>query len=195
MRKTEIKRNTAETEISLSLNIDGVGKSSVDTCCGFLNHMLTLFAKHGHFDIEIKCVGDYDVDYHHTTEDCGIVLGEAFKEALEDKKGIKRYGDIILPMDDALIMASVDVSGRSYLSYCAETPAEKVGDFDTELAEEFWQGFVRSSGITLHVKKLDGKNSHHIIEGVFKAVARILDSATEIDDRFANEVPSSKGVL
>jgi len=195
MRKAEIKRNTAETQIEMSLTIDGNGQANIDTGCGFLNHMLTLFAKHGHFDLAVKCIGDYDVDYHHTAEDCGIVLGEAFREAIGDKKGIKRYADIILPMDEALILAAVDISGRSYLAYKAEMPTEKVGDFDTELSKEFWLGFVRAAGITLHIRMLDGENSHHIIEGMFKAVARVLSRAAEIDEKFASEIPSTKGVL
>lgn len=194
-RQSEIKRNTAETQITLSFSIDGTGKSNADTGCGFLNHMLTLFAKHGHFDLDIKCIGDYDVDYHHTAEDCGIVLGDAFREAIGDKRGIRRYADITLPMDEALILAAVDVSGRSYLAYKAEMPTEKVGDFDTELAKEFWLGFVRAAGITLHIRMLDGENSHHIIEGMFKAVARVLSRAAEIDEKFAAEIPSTKGLL
>lgn len=194
-RKSEITRNTAETKISLSLSIDGTGENHIDTGCGFLNHMLTLFAKHGHFDLDVKCVGDYDVDFHHTAEDCGIVLGEVFREAIGDKRGIRRYADITLPMDEALILAAVDVSGRSFLAYDAEIPTQKVGDFDTELAEEFWLGFTRAAGITLHIRQLAGKNSHHIIEGMFKAVSRVLSRAVEIDEKFAAEIPSTKGLL
>ena len=195
MRKSEIKRITAETNIALKLILDGKGESKIDTGCGFLDHMLTLFAKHGRFDLEITCKGDTDVDYHHTTEDIGICLGKAFEEALGDKKGIKRYGNIILPMDEALILAAVDISGRTYLNYKLDCPTEKVGDFDTELAEEFFWGFVRNLPCSLHIKQLDGANSHHIIEGTFKAVARILKEAVAIDKDFANEVPSTKGVL
>lgn len=194
-RKSEITRNTAETKITLSLSIDGTGENQIDTGCGFLNHMLTLFAKHGHFDLDVKCIGDYDVDFHHTAEDCGIVLGEAFKEAIGDKRGIRRYADITLPMDEALILAAVDVSGRSFLAYEADIPTQKVGDFDTELSEEFWFGFTRAAGITLHIRQLAGKNSHHIIEGMFKAVSRVLSRAAEIDEKFAAEIPSTKGLL
>lgn len=195
MRNYEIKRKTGETDIELALELDGVGKSDIDTGCGFLDHMLELFAHHGRFDLSVKCVGDVKVDYHHTAEDIGICLGDAFKAALGEAKGIIRYGDIILPMDEALIMVAVDLSGRSVLNYGLEIPTQKVGDFDTELVEEFFVAFVRRAGITLHVKQLDGKNSHHIIEGAFKGVARAIAKAAAIDPRFANEVSSTKGVL
>ncbi len=195
MRTAEIKRNTAETQIELSLNLDGKGNGRIDTGCGFLNHMLTLFAKHGRFDLDVKCNGDTDVDYHHTVEDIGIALGSAFAEALADKKGIIRYGNIILPMDEALILSAVDISGRAYLGYDLGQLNAKVGDFDTELVEEFWFGFVRNAGVTLHIKKLDGTNTHHIIEGAFKSVARSLKTAVAIDGEFADEIPSTKGVL
>ncbi|MCQ2476097.1 MAG: imidazoleglycerol-phosphate dehydratase HisB [Clostridia bacterium] len=195
MRTAEIKRNTAETQIELSLNIDGKGKSEINTGCGFLDHMLTLFAKHGRFDLNVKCTGDTDVDYHHTVEDIGIALGSAFSTALGDKKGIVRYGNMILPMDEALILSAVDISGRAYLGYDLGALAEKVGDFDTELVEEFWFGFVRNAGVTLHIKKLDGANTHHIIEGAFKSAARSFKAAAEIDGEFADEIPSTKGVL
>ena len=195
MRKSEIKRKTYETDISLGLNIDGVGKAKIDTGVGFLDHMLELFAKHSRFDLEVTCKGDIKVDAHHSTEDIGIVLGEAFAQVLGDKRGINRYGDIILPMDDALILCATDISGRSYLGYDCEFPTEKVGDFDTELVREFFEAFTRQAKITLHIKKFDGINSHHIAEGVFKAAARVLSSAVAINERFANEVPSSKGVL
>jgi len=195
MRTIEINRKTAETDISLKLNIDGRGTSCVKTGCGFLDHMLTLFASHGKFDIALSCVGDTEVDYHHTAEDIGIVLGMAFKEALGDKKGIVRYGNMILPMDEALILSAVDFSGRGYLGYALEIPTEKVGDFDTELCEEFWLAFVRQAECTLHIRQLAGKNSHHIIEGAFKSVARSVRSAVRVDAEFADEIPSTKGVL
>ena len=195
MRKADIKRTTKETDISLSLSLDGSGVSNINTGCGFLDHMLTLFAKHAHYDLDVLCNGDVEVDYHHTVEDVGICLGKAFLEALGDQRGIKRYGDIALPMDEALILAAVDISGRDYLGYALDVPAVKVGDFDTELCEEFLMAFVRESKITLHVRQLAGKNSHHIIEGAFKALARALARATEIDERFLSELPSTKGVL
>ena len=195
MRTAEINRKTAETEISLSLEIDGRGVSHINTGCGFLDHMLTLFARHGRFDIDVSCNGDTYVDYHHTVEDIGISLGQAFSRALADKKGIVRYGDCILPMDETLVMCAVDISGRDYLAYGLEIPAQKVGDFDTELVEEFFLGFVRNSGVTLHIKSLDGSNSHHIIEGAFKCFARTLKKAVSIDPDFADEIPSTKGVL
>lgn len=195
MRQAEIKRQTAETDISLKLNLDGKGESVIDTGCGFLNHMLTLFARHGDFDLQVKCVGDTDVDYHHTAEDIGIVLGSAFKETLGDMKGITRYGSMILPMDEALILTAVDISGRSHLSCALDIPAEKVGDFDTELIKEFFLGFVRNANITLHIKKLDGENSHHIIEGTFKAFARTMKQAVAIDEKNRDKIPSTKGVL
>ena len=195
MRVSQIKRKTAETDIVLTLNLDGTGASKIDTGCGFLDHMLTLFAKHAHYDVELSCKGDTYVDYHHTAEDVGICLGKAFLEALGDKKGINRYGDKILPMDEALILSAVDISGRDYLGYALDIPASKVGDFDTELCEEFWIAFVREAKITLHVRQLAGKNSHHIIEGAFKSVARSLSAATEINAKFANDIPSTKGVI
>lgn len=195
MRTAEIKRKTAETDITLKLVLDGSGKSDIDTGCGFLNHMLTLFAKHGRFDIELKCVGDTDVDDHHTVEDIGIALGEAFSEALGEKRGIVRYGSTILPMDEALILSAVDLSGRGHLEYGLEIPTEKVGSFDTELTQEFWLGFVRNAKCTLHIKQLAGTNSHHIIEGTFKSCARSLKSGVSIDKDFSDEIPSTKGVL
>lgn len=195
MRTAEIKRKTAETDIVLSLNIDGKGESQIKSGCGFLDHMLTLFAKHGRFDITLTCNGDTYVDDHHTVEDIGIALGEAFSNALSDKRGIVRYGNMILPMDESLIMSAVDLSGRSYLGYGLEIPSEKVGSFDTELVEEFWLAFVRKAECTLHIKQLAGTNSHHIIEGAFKSVARSLKQAVSIDSDFADEIPSTKGVL
>ena len=195
MRTAEIKRKTAETDIALSLNIDGKGESQIKSGCGFLDHMLTLFAKHGRFDITLTCNGDTNVDDHHTVEDIGIALGEAFSNALSDKRGIVRYGNMIIPMDESLIMSAVDLSGRSYLGYGLEIPSEKVGSFDTELVEEFWLAFVRKAECTLHIKQLAGTNSHHIIEGAFKSVARSLKQAVSIDSDFADEIPSTKGVL
>ena len=195
MRTATINRKTGETDISLTLNIDGSGKSSIDSGCGFLDHMLTLFAKHGRFDLTVKCVGDTHVDDHHTVEDIGISLGMAFKEALGDKKGIVRYGSMILPMDEALILTAIDISGREFLAYDLKIPTEKVGDFDTELVEEFLLAFVRNAGITLHVKQLAGTNSHHIIEGAFKSIARALKIAVAIDEKKAGEIPSTKGKL
>lgn len=195
MRTAEIKRTTRETDIFLSLDIDGSGASEIETGCGFLNHMLTLFASHGKFDLTVKCQGDTDVDDHHTVEDIGIALGEAFSRALGDKKGIVRYGSMILPMDEALILSAVDFSGRSYLGYSLEIPTEKVGTFDTELTEEFWLGFVRNANCTLHIRQLSGTNSHHIIEGAFKSVARSIRAAVKFDKGFEDEIPSTKGVL
>lgn len=195
MRTSTIERNTAETKIRLRLNIDGTGKSSINTGSGFLDHMLTLFSRHGRFDLELECDGDTHVDLHHTTEDVGICLGKAFSECLGDKKGIERYGDIILPMDEVLMICAVDISGRDWLGFNVELPARKVGDFDTELAEEFMLGFVRNSGITLHFRQLDGKNTHHIIEAVFKAFGRALGKAVSVNKEYADEVPSTKGIL
>lgn len=195
MRTAQINRKTAETDIKLSLNIDGSGKGEINTGCGFLDHMLTLFAKHGRFDLDVLCKGDMQVDAHHTTEDIGIVLGTAFKQAMGDKKGIVRYGDIILPMDEALILSAVDFSGRAHLSYSVDIPSQKVGDFDTELCEEFFLAFVRNAECTLHIRQMAGGNSHHIIEGIFKSTARCISRATAIDAAFADEIPSTKGVL
>lgn len=195
MRTSEVKRKTAETDIELTLNLDGSGASKIDSGCGFLDHMLTLFAKHGGFDLELTCKGDTYVDMHHTCEDIGISLGKAFYEALGDKRGITRYGDMILPMDEALILAAVDISGRGGYYADMEIPAEKVGDFDTELVLEYFTAFAQNAGITLHVRKLAGKNSHHIIEGAFKAVARALRTAVSIDAKNASSVPSTKGCL
>ena len=195
MRIAQIDRKTAETNISLALNLDGIGTANVDTGCGFLDHMLTLFAKHSRFDLRVKCQGDTNVDYHHTTEDIAIVLGQAFDEALGDKKGIERYGFMILPMDESLILSSADLSGRAYLNYDLKIPSFKVGDFDTELVEEFFLAFVRESKCNLHIKQLDVRNSHHIIEGAFKSVARSLAAAVKINEEYKDEIPSTKGVL
>lgn len=195
MRTCEINRSTNESVISLKLNIDGTGKSQIQTDCGFLAHMLTLFASHGGFDIELYCKGDSQVDFHHTVEDIGICLGDAFAKALGDCKGICRYSDIILPMDEALMLCAVDVSGRAYLGYNVQIPSPRIGSFDTELAEEFWLAFTRRANITLHMQMLAGKNSHHIIEAQFKAVARVLAKACAIDPAKAEQIPSTKGVL
>ncbi len=195
MRTAEIIRNTNETQISLSLNLDGTGEYMIDTGCGFLNHMLDLFSKHSRIDLNVTCNGDTEVDFHHTAEDIGIALGEAIKEAAGNKAGIKRYGHIILPMDEALILAAVDFGGRAYLGFDADIPSPKVGEFDTELVEEFFAAFSRSAGLNLHIKKLDGRNSHHIIEGIFKAVARALAIAIEIDPKLDGAIPSTKGVI
>ena len=195
MRKALKIRETAETKIKLELDLDGKGESKIDSGCGFLDHMLTLFAKHGRFDLMVECKGDTFVDFHHTVEDIGITLGLAFKEALADKKGICRYGNMILPMDEALILSAVDFSGRSYLAYNLNLPAQKVGDFDTELTEEFWQGFTRSAECNLHINQLAGTNTHHIIEGAFKSVARSIRTAVSIDMATKDEIPSTKGVL
>lgn len=195
MRNASINRKTAETDIRLQLELDGTGESSVNTGCGFLDHMLTLFAKHGKFDLIVTCNGDTQVDDHHTAEDIGIVLGQAFKQAVGDKKGICRYGNMILPMDESLILSAVDLSGRCYLGYALDIPTQKVGTFDTELVEEFWYGFVRTAEATLHIRQLAGSNSHHIIEGAFKSVARSLRQAVSIDAACADQIPSTKGVL
>ena len=195
MRTAEIKRTTAETDISLFLDLDGSGNSAVETGCGFLDHMLTLFARHGRFDLTVKCSGDTWVDYHHTTEDIGIVLGQAFAQALGDKRGVRRYGSMLLPMDEALILCALDLSGRAYLGYELQIPTEKVGDFDTELAKEFFWGFARSAACTLHLRQLAGENSHHIIEGAFKAFGRALREAVSIEEAYRDEIPSTKGML
>ena len=195
MRNSEIIRKTAETDIVLKLDLDGNGKSIIDTGCGFFDHMLTLFSSHGCFDLEVKCVGDTHVDYHHSVEDIGICLGKAFSEAVGDCRGICRYGSMILPMDEALIMTAVDISGRDCLVYGLDIPTQKVGDFDTELVEEFMAAFVRHAGITLHIRQLAGANSHHIIEGAFKSLARALRAAVANDPRKAGEIPSTKGNL
>ncbi len=195
MRISEINRKTNETDICLKLNIDGKGENKIDSGCGFLDHMLTLFSRHARFDLQLKCVGDTQVDYHHTVEDIGIVLGKALGEALGEMRGINRYGSFILPMDESLILTAVDISGRSYLGYNLQIPSPKVGDFDTELVREFFEALVRNSNITLHINQLEGYNTHHIIEGVFKSVARSLKEAVAIDPKFKNEIPSTKGVL
>ena len=195
MRTATVNRKTGETDIALTLNLDGTGTSDCRTGCGFLDHMLTLFAKHGRFDLTVACDGDTYVDDHHTVEDIGICLGMAFTQALGDKKGIYRYGDTTLPMDESLILSAVDISGRGGCYYALDVPSQKVGTFDTELAQEFFIAFTRMSGITLHLRKLAGFNSHHIIEGAFKSVARSLKTAVAIDPTCADQVPSTKGIL
>ena len=195
MRKAQIKRKTAETDIILTLNLDGKGNSKIDSGCGFLDHMLTLFAKHGRFDLTVKCKGDVEVDFHHTTEDIAICLGQAFEQALGNKKGITRYGSMILPMDEALILTAIDLSGRGMLVKEFDIKADKVGDFDTELLEEFLLAFTREAKCTLHVRQLAGSNAHHILEGTFKSLARALRSAVAIDEKAKGEIPSTKGAL
>ena len=195
MRKAELTRRTAETDITLSLELYGSGVSQIDTGCGFLDHMLTLFARHGRFDLSLTCRGDTYVDDHHTVEDIGICLGDAFAQALGDKRGIVRYGSCTLPMDEALILTAVDISGRGMLCYGLDIPTQKVGTFDTELTKEFLLAFARRSDMTVHVTQLAGENSHHIIEGAFKSLARSLGAAVAIDPRFSQEIPSTKGVL
>ena len=195
MRIGEINRETAETAVKLYLDLDGIGDSTIDTGVGFLDHMMTLFSRHGRFDLNLTCEGDTYVDDHHSVEDIGICLGKAFAEALGEMRGINRYGHIILPMDETLILCAVDISGRAHLSFEADFPSEKIGTFDTELVEEFFQAFVRSSNVTLHIKQLSGSNSHHIAEGMFKAFGRTMKSAVAIDKDFDDEIPSTKGVL
>ncbi len=195
MREITINRKTKETDISLTINLDGKGESNINTGCGFFDHMLELFSRHARFDLKVTCKGDINVDYHHTVEDVGIVLGQAVKKALGDMKGIVRYGTTILPMDESLILTAIDISNRSYLKLDLPIRASKIGDFPVELVEEFFLAFVRHAGITLHVVKMAGTNAHHIVEGTFKSFARSLKSAVAIDKDFASEIPSTKGVL
>ena len=195
MRMADITRRTAETDITLKLNLDGTGSCDIDTGVGFLDHMLTLFAAHGRFDLTVKCEGDTEVDDHYTVEDVGICLGQAFAIALGDKRGVCRYGQTILPMDEALILTAADLSGRAYLGYALEIPTEKVGTFDTELIKEFFLAFVRCAAVTLHIRQMAGENSHHIIEGTFKSVARTLRAAVAVDEKCRDAIPSTKGVL
>ena len=195
MRTATTERNTAETRIKAALTLDGAGKGEIASGVGFLDHMLTLFAAHGRFDLTLTCAGDTQVDDHHSVEDIGIVLGTLMREALGDKKGVCRYGSMLLPMDEALVLTAVDFSGRAHLSYDVQIPAEKVGTFDTELCEEFWLGFVRAAGCTLHIRQLAGKKSHHIIEAVFKSAARSMRAAVKLDPDAAGEIPSTKGLL
>ncbi|MET0017415.1 imidazoleglycerol-phosphate dehydratase HisB [Oscillibacter sp.] len=195
MRRAEIVRNTNETKIELSLELDGMGKSQIDTGCGFLNHMLTLFASHGRLDLNVTCRGDTDVDDHHTVEDIGIALGQAFTKALGDKRGIARYGQFLLPMDETLVLCAVDLSGRDFLGWGLDLPAQKVGTFDTELGKEFWLGFVRQCPCALHFRQLSGENTHHILEAAFKGAGRALHMAVGMDPERAGEIPSTKGTL
>ena len=195
MRRKKIVRDTKETQIVLALEVDGTGAYEINTGCGFLNHMLELFARHGRFDLAVDCKGDTHVDFHHTTEDIGIALGAAFRESLGDKRGIYRYGSMLLPMDEALILTAVDISGRTSVNFDVDIPAQKVGDFDTELVKEFILAFARELGLTIHVRMLAGENTHHIIEGVFKSMARALRQACAIEKEYADEIPSTKGVL
>ena len=195
MRRKKIVRDTKETQIILALEVDGTGAYEIDTGCGFFNHMMELFTRHGRFDIAIDCKGDTDVDYHHTVEDIGIALGRAFREALGDKKGIYRYGSMLLPMDEALILCAVDIGGRSSVNFDVEIPTQKVGDFDTELVKEFVLALAREMGLTVHIRMLAGENTHHIIEGIFKALGRALRQACAIEEEYADEIPSTKGEL
>ena len=195
MRQAVVERKTGETEIRVEIELDGKGKGEIDTGVGFLDHMLELFARHGRFDLKVACQGDTRVDDHHSTEDIGIALGQAIDKALGEKKGIVRYGSMILPMDESLILSAVDLSGRGYLAYELQIPTEKVGTFDTELTEEFFRALAMNARCTLHIRQLAGKNSHHIIEGAFKSVARSLRAAVKIDPDCAEEIPSTKGVL
>ena len=195
MRSAEIRRRTAETDITLTLCLDGAGKSEVHTGAGFLDHMLTLFAAHGRFDLSVVCRGDTEVDDHHSVEDIGIALGEAVARALGEKRGIARYGSMLLPLDEALVLAAIDLSGRACLRFTAQIPSQKIGTFDTELVEEFFTAFVRSAGATLHIRQFDGANSHHIVEAMFKAFARALSAAAAPDPRLGDAIPSTKGVL
>ena len=195
MRTSAIERNTLETQIALTLNLDGTGSTDVKTGCGFLDHMLTLFARHGDFDLTVKCQGDTEVDYHHTVEDIGIALGQAFEECLGDKRGITRYGQFLLPMDETLVLCACDLSGRDYLGWAVELPASKVGTFDTELAKEFWLAFVRNCPASIHIRQMAGENTHHILEAVFKGMGRTLKQAVSMDAKHLNDIPSTKGTL
>lgn len=195
MRQAEIKRETKETQIQLSVNLDGTGEAAIETGCGFLNHMLELFARHGDFDLKITCHGDTQVDDHHSAEDIGICLGKAFEQALGDKRGITRYGQFLLPMDETLVLCACDLSGRDYLGWTVELPAAKVGNFDTELAKEFWLGFVRNCPGSIHIRQMAGENTHHILEAIFKGMGRTLKAAVSLDANHLNEIPSTKGLL
>jgi len=195
MRTAAIKRDTRETQIELTLNLDGTGKASIASGCGFLDHMLELFARHGDIDLAVKCNGDTHVDYHHSVEDIGICLGKAFTEALGDKRGITRYGQFLLPMDETLVLCACDLSGRDYLGWGVELPSMTVGDFDTELAEEFWLAFVRNCPASIHIRQMAGKNTHHILEAIFKGMGRTLKMAVAMDEKHLDEIPSTKGTL
>ena len=195
MRTAELTRVTGETYIRLALNLDGRGVSEIETGCGFLDHMLELFARHGDIDLTVKCNGDTHVDYHHSVEDIGICLGKAFTEALGDKRGITRYGQFLLPMDETLVLCACDLSGRDYLGWGVELPSMTVGDFDTELAEEFWLAFVRNCPASIHIRQMAGRNTHHILEAIFKGMGRTLKMAVAMDEKHLNEIPSTKGTL
>ena len=195
MRTAKIERDTKETQIQLTLNLDGAGKAEIHSGCGFLDHMLELFARHGDFDLTVLCRGDTEVDYHHSVEDTGICLGQAFRKALGDKRGLVRYGQFLLPMDETLVLCACDLSGRDYLGWSVDLPAAKVGEFDTELAQEFWLGFVRNCPGSIHIRKVAGENTHHILEAVFKGMGRTLKEAVSLDAKHADEIPSTKGVL
>ena len=195
MRSAAIERNTKETSISLTLSLDGSGKSDISSGCGFLDHMLTLFTRHGDFDLTLKCKGDTEVDYHHTVEDIGIALGQAFTAALGDKRGINRYGQFLLPMDETLVLCACDLSGRDHLGWAVQLPAEKVGDFDSELGKEFWLGFVRNCPASIHIREMAGENTHHILEAIFKGMGRCLKEAVAFDPKHLGDIPSTKGVL
>ena len=195
MRTANIQRDTQETRIQLTLCLDGTGKSDIATGVGFLDHMLTLFARHGDFDLTVRCDGDPEVDGHHSGEDIGICLGKAFSQALGDKRGICRYGQFLLPMDETLVLCACDLSGRDYLGWCVDLPAAKVGDFDTELAKEFWLAFVRSCPGSIHIRQMAGENTHHILEAVFKGMGRTLKAAVALDEKHLGEIPSTKGTL
>ena len=195
MRTASIQRDTKETQIQLSLNLDGTGRGEISTGCGFLDHMLELFARHGDFDLSVACRGDTHVDYHHSVEDVGICLGRAFRQALGDKRGIVRYGQFLLPMDETLVLCAVDLSGRDYLGWAVDLPAARVGDFDTELGKEFWLAFVRCCPGSVHIRELAGENTHHILEAVFKGMGRALKMAAALDGKHRDEIPSTKGVL
>lgn len=195
MRTASIQRDTKETRIALTLDLDGTGKASIASGCGFLDHMLELFARHGDFDLSVTCHGDTQVDYHHSVEDIGICLGKAFTQALGDKRGITRYGQFLMPMDETLILCACDLSGRDYLGWAVELPSMTVGDFDTELAKEFWLAFVRNCPASIHIRQMAGENTHHILEAVFKGMGRTLKMSVAVDPKHANEIPSTKGVL
>ena len=195
MRSADIRRDTRETQIELSLCLDGSGKAEINSGCGFLDHMLELFARHGDFDLTVKCAGDTQVDYHHSVEDIGICLGKAFTEALGDKRGITRYGQFLLPMDETLVLIGIDLSGRDYLGWGVELPSMTVGDFDTELAEEFWLAFVRNCPASIHIRQMAGRNTHHILEAIFKGMGRALKMAVAMDEKHLNDIPSTKGTL
>lgn len=195
MRTASIQRDTKETRIALTLDLDGTGKASIASSCGFLDHMLELFARHGDFDLAVTCHGDTQVDYHHSVEDIGICLGKAFTQALGDKRGVARYGQFLLPMDETLVLCACDLSGRDYLGWAVELPSMTVGDFDTELAKEFWLAFVRNCPASVHIRQMAGENTHHILEAIFKGMGRTLKMAVAMDPKHLNDIPSTKGTL